>query len=401
MGAWHGKFIIGLTGNIATGKSIIRRFMTHLGAYGIDADFLVHRLLLKGAPGFTPVVEAFGDTILRASGEIDRALLGKIVFIDPQKLRELEAILHPMVEEIIKRMCVSVQEKIIVIEAIKLLESGLSEHCDSIWVADAGEAIQLRRLIKNRGMSEKTANQRMSAQPAQSLKITRADIIIHNEGTLEDLWNLVKRGWNQTIPKTLLPESGMLKIQTFEFFRLQPDQVDWVIDLVNKFSDKPVPANHTEVLDAFSRNSFVKITQNSIPMGILIWDTEKFIARIVSLSTSPSIHPPIQVRCLFEGIERLAEGLLCEFIIVPEITEAGATGSTLEDMGYTRSSNKMPETGIWFEAVLQVLDKVEPRRQHLETLHQDTSPRGGNDIGEAFVWYKTLQQKTFLSEVCV
>jgi len=98
---WPGKFVIGLTGNIATGKSVVRRMLEHLGAYGINADALTHRVLSRGAPGYQPVIELFGKRILNQSGEIDREKLGKLVFNDPNALSDLEAIVHPYITQAI------------------------------------------------------------------------------------------------------------------------------------------------------------------------------------------------------------------------------------------------------------------------------------------------------------
>jgi len=96
---WRGKYVIGLTGNIATGKSVVRKMLEHLGAYGIDADALSHRATAKGAPGYQPVVDAFGKWILEPSGQIDREKLGRLVFSNPDALRQLENIVHPLVQQ--------------------------------------------------------------------------------------------------------------------------------------------------------------------------------------------------------------------------------------------------------------------------------------------------------------
>jgi dephospho-CoA kinase len=92
---WPGKYVIGLTGNIATGKSVVRRMLEHLGAYGIDADALAHRAIAKGAPGYKAVVDTFGKWILDPDQQINRGKLGKIAFADPHALSLLEGIVHP------------------------------------------------------------------------------------------------------------------------------------------------------------------------------------------------------------------------------------------------------------------------------------------------------------------
>jgi dephospho-CoA kinase len=152
------KYIIGLTGNIATGKSVVRRMLEHLGAYTIDADALSHRAIAKGAPGYQPAVEKFGKWILGKDGEVDRNKLGGIVFRDSAALAELESIIHPLVRQAINVLVKRASQPVVVIEAIKLLESELRKTCDTIWVTDAPEDIQIERLIRKRPASNRFAD---------------------------------------------------------------------------------------------------------------------------------------------------------------------------------------------------------------------------------------------------
>jgi dephospho-CoA kinase len=167
MSAWPGKYVIGLTGNIATGKSVVRKMLEHLGAYGIDADALSHRAIAKGAPGYKPVVEMFGKWILGSDGQIDRNRLGRVVFSDAEALKQLENIVHPLVGQAVDIMVRRSRQPVIAIEAIKLVESDLRGKCDSLWVSFAPQEIQLARLMQKRGMDEATARQRILSQPPQ------------------------------------------------------------------------------------------------------------------------------------------------------------------------------------------------------------------------------------------
>ena len=101
---WPEKYVIGLTGNVATGKSVVRKMLEHLGAYGIDADGLSHRATAKGAPGYQPTIDAFGKWILNADGEVDRTKLGKLAFNDSEAMARLEDIVHPLVRQAIDVM---------------------------------------------------------------------------------------------------------------------------------------------------------------------------------------------------------------------------------------------------------------------------------------------------------
>ena len=166
-----GKYIIGLTGNIATGKSVVRRMLEHLGAYTIDADSLGHRAIAKGAPGYKPVQNLFGKWILGHDGEIDRAKLAALVFRDPNALEQLEDIVHPLVGQAVDLFIRRARQKVVVVEAIKLLESNLKTSCNTIWVTYAPETIQVERLVRKRGMTRAQALERIHAQSPQSEKV--------------------------------------------------------------------------------------------------------------------------------------------------------------------------------------------------------------------------------------
>ncbi len=195
-----GKYAIGLTGNIATGKSVVRRMLEHLGAYTIDADALSHRVLAKGAPGYKPVLDKFGTWILNADGQIDRAKLGRLVFADKQALTELEAIVHPYVRQAVDLLTRRATQKVVVVEAIKLLESPLRQQCDAIWVTAAPQEVQVERLMRKRGMSSEDALQRIHSQSAQAQKLAAASVIINNTGSYEDLWKQVSEAWKKIAP---------------------------------------------------------------------------------------------------------------------------------------------------------------------------------------------------------
>jgi dephospho-CoA kinase len=163
-----GKFVIGLTGNIATGKSVVRRMFEHLGAYTIDADALTHRTYAKGAPGYQQVIDQFGKWIVNKDGEIDRSKLGNLVFNDRDAMNQLEAIVHPWVRQAVEILIQRSRQPVVVIEAIKLLEGDLRKICNSIWVTNAPQEVQIERLIRKRGFTRERAVERIHMQSAQS-----------------------------------------------------------------------------------------------------------------------------------------------------------------------------------------------------------------------------------------
>ena len=239
MSAWPGKYVIGLTGNIATGKSVIRKMLEHLGAYGIDADTLSHRAISKGAPGYQKVIDNFGKWILAADGQIDRAKLSRMVFPDPEAMSTLERIVHPLVRDAIDVLVRRSKHKIIVIEAIKLLEGDLYTYCDTIWVADAPKDTQTLRLMKKRGMSAEAAWERIHAQGAQTEKLEKADVVIQNTKGFEDTWKQVAAAWQLTVPaEASAPTPKKKKTPTghFSVQRARPQEATKIAEFITRVS---------------------------------------------------------------------------------------------------------------------------------------------------------------------
>lgn len=186
---------IGLTGNIGVGKSTVARLLAELGAEVIDADRVAHALMAPHTPAWERIVARFGRAVLRADDTIDRQRLGAIVFRDPAALRDLEQILHPSVREQIRARFRATTAPAIVVEAIKLLESGLYREVDAIWVVTAPRDQQIARLVATRGLSPEEAALRVDAQPPQAEKVARADVVIHNDGDLAATRAQVLKAW--------------------------------------------------------------------------------------------------------------------------------------------------------------------------------------------------------------
>jgi dephospho-CoA kinase len=188
--------VIGLTGNIATGKSLVGQTLSRLGAEHIDADLLAHRAMAPGTPGWDEIVAAFGPQIVRPDGDIDRVKLGAIVFADPAALARLEAIVHPQVIAHTQRRITSSTARVVVVEAIKLIESGMVHQLvDSLWVVTAPREVQLARLMAYRGLSRAEATLRIDAQPPQATKVAQADVVIDNGGPVEATVRQVEQAW--------------------------------------------------------------------------------------------------------------------------------------------------------------------------------------------------------------
>lgn len=186
---------IGLTGNIATGKSNVGQLLHGLGAAYIDADRVAHEVMAPGQAAYQAVVAHFGARILAPDGAIDRRALGAIVFSDPEELCELERCVHPAAIAEVERRIQASAACVVVVEAIKLLESGMAETYDAIWVTTCPEEEQVRRLQESRGLDRVEALRRIHAQPSQAEKLARADVIIDTGGTKAETRAQVHAAW--------------------------------------------------------------------------------------------------------------------------------------------------------------------------------------------------------------
>lgn len=193
-------FVIGLTGNIATGKSVVARMLADWGAEAIDADRVAHAVMRPGTPAHAAIVERFGAQVLRDDGTIDRARLGNRVFSDSRALADLEEIVHPAVIRRVQRCIEETPAAVVVVEAIKLIESGMAETCDAVWVTICPPEERVRRLVEERGTSRADARQRVAAQPPQSEKVARADVVIDTDGDLASTRAQVEAAWSELKP---------------------------------------------------------------------------------------------------------------------------------------------------------------------------------------------------------
>ncbi len=193
--------ILGLTGNIACGKTTVGQMLLELGAAAyVDADAVVHGLYLPGKPLVARLVEAFGRGILDGDGGVDRKKLGEIVFGDREKLRKLESIVHPAVQEaLIEQLRLMPIDGVGVLDAIKLVESGYAPLCHAVWLVECRPETQLRRLMRTRGLTEAEAVARLAAQPPMEPKRAAATEIIVNEGSLDDLRRQVSAAWERFV----------------------------------------------------------------------------------------------------------------------------------------------------------------------------------------------------------
>jgi dephospho-CoA kinase len=180
--------IIGITGNIACGKTAVGHMLLELGAERyIDADAVVHNLYQADQPIAIKVGEVFGGAAIAPNGSVDRKALGSIVFHDVDAMRRLEAIVHPAVSiALVSELAAVSSLGIAIIDAVKLLEGGSGAFCQSKWLVVCTEEQELARLMTRNAFSEADAKARILAQPSSASKRAMVDEVIDNSGTLEE-----------------------------------------------------------------------------------------------------------------------------------------------------------------------------------------------------------------------
>jgi dephospho-CoA kinase len=191
--------LVGLTGNIGSGKSTVAALLSERGATIIDADVLARRAVEAGTSAYRAIVERWGTSILSTDGAIDRGALRRIVFTDPAELEQLNAFVHPEVEKMRAALVEQSRERgdrLVVCDIPLLFERRMTEHFDRIVLVDAPRPVRLERLVRERGLRETEAMDMIVAQMPAELKRARADHVIDNDGTLTELDQRVAEVWS-------------------------------------------------------------------------------------------------------------------------------------------------------------------------------------------------------------
>jgi dephospho-CoA kinase len=352
MGGWAGKYVIGLTGNIATGKSVIRRMLEHLGAYGIDADALSHRAMARGAPGYAPIVKLFGTYILDEDGQIDRARLGRLVFADPQALQALEQILHPLVRQAVDLLVRRAPQKVIVIEAIKLLEGDLRQVCDAIWVTHSNPIAQLSRLKQKRRMSDADARQRIDAQSSQQEKVAAADVVIENSGSIEAAWRQVNDAWHQTVPMGAEPQPAAVPAAAGELHALKggPAQAEEIAAFIQAATDGHRQLDRMDVMEAFGEKAFLLLIRDDQLVGLTGWQVENLVARVDDFYVDGRVSLDEAARILLNEIEQASRELQCEAALLFLPAHLARAEAVWAQLGYEKRTINSLGVRAWQDA---------------------------------------------------
>jgi len=366
---WPGKYVIGLTGNIATGKSIVRQMLSHSGAYTIDADGLAHQVMMPNAPAYKPIVETFGKFILGEDGRINRALLGSIVFSNATALKKLEEVTHPIIRQAIDVLVKRSKHKVVVIEAIKLLEGDLAGMVDSVWVVNSSRETQYKRLVGKRKMPAEEAKKRILAQSDQAEKVKKADVVIENDGDVEQTWKQVQRQWAEVAKKLkaeggeepaapAAPEQKIAGDLTIK--RGSPGNAEQIAAFKSEQSGESV--SRMDVMLSFGEKSYLVVQDNSENIvGLLGWTVEDLVTRMDEFYLKSGVPVKDTVHQVVVSVEQASKELQSEvgFIFLPPNTPADVTQAWGAD-DYKPTTKKDIKIPAWREAVEQELrDKPE------------------------------------------
>lgn len=360
MSTLPGKFVIGLTGNIATGKSVVRRMLEHLGAYTIDADALTHRAYAKGAPGYQQVIDRFGKWLVNKEGEIDRKKLGNLVFSDPEAMKQLEEIVHPLVRQATELLIKRANQPVVVIEAIKLLEGELRKVCDSIWVTNAPEESQIERLMRKRGMSRDQAVERIHMQSPQSTKVTMANIVITNTGSYDALWKQVSEAWKEIVPgakdaadSTLTIKKPVTATGELSVGRGKPKHSSAIAELITRLSKGKRKMTSADVMETFGDKAYMLLQMDGQPVGVAGWQVENLVTRTTDIFLEETLDTQKALNTLIKEVENASSELQSEASLIFAMNELSAQEAVWKQLGYEKQTPETLGVQAWQDAALE------------------------------------------------
>ena len=359
MSNWPGKFVIGLTGNIATGKSVVRRMFEHLGAYTIDADALTHRTYSKGAPGYQKVIDTFGKWLVNKDGEIDRSKLGNLVFNDHDAMSQLEVIVHPLVRQASEILIQRASQPVVVIEAIKLLEGDLRKVCNSIWVTNAPQEIQVERLIRKRGFTRERALERINMQSAQSAKVAIANIIITNTGSYDILWKQVNAAWKEVVPGASEEDTETITRKSakptgeFSVKRGKPRNSTIIAEFITRISKGKRSMTAENVMEDFGDKAYMLIQIDGKLVGLASWQVENLVTRTTDIFLEENLDQQKALETLIKEVERASSELQSEASLIFTMNEPATKEELWKNLGYERRTPETLGVQAWKDAVTE------------------------------------------------
>jgi dephospho-CoA kinase len=363
------KTVIGLTGNIATGKSLVLRMLQELGASVIDADKLAHEVMAPNGPAYAAIVDTFGRFVVDANGLIDRNRLGRIAFAVPEAMAQLEAITHPAVRQEIADRINSASTPVVVIEAIKLFEGGLAEQCQSKWVVVAPPEMQLKRLVERRKMSPDLARQRITAQSSQQEKVAKADVVVDNSGDLAKTWALVRKYYTaltspqlgETPPVTAAEPAStsaaalpaLIDPASITIRRAKRQDLEAMARVIVAATNGGIKPDLNQMMEALFSRAYIVALAKDYVVGVAGWQAENLIAGLQDFYILRDDLWAEVGRKMLELIHEEVNKLSCEVSMTFVLNQAGSKPiEFFESQGYEKARPK--DLGyIWKDAAAE------------------------------------------------
>lgn len=340
----------------------MRRMLEHLGAYTLDADALTHRAYAKGAPGYQQVIDKFGKWLVNKDGEIDRKKLGNLVFSDPDAMKQLEAIVHPLARQAVEILIKRASQPVAVIEAIKLLEGELRKVCDSIWVTNAPENVQVERLMRKRGMNHEQASERIHMQSSQSAKVAVANIIITNTGSYDDLWQQVSEVWKEIIPgadhaltDSVIINKPAASSAEFTVKRGKPKHSSTIAELITRLSKGSRKVTASDVMEDFGDKAFMLLEQDGQFIGLAGWQVENLVARTTDIFLEENVNTQKALETLIKEVESASSELQSEASLIFAVNELAAQEALWKQLGYERRTPQTLGVQAWQDAATETI----------------------------------------------
>lgn len=378
-------YLIGLIGNIGSGKSTVRKMLEQHGARGLDADALAHVIMQRGTPTWRALVETFGAEILTHNGRINRRALGARVFADPDALKKLETLTHPAVRALTKQILRDTPQPVAVIEAIKLVEAGMHYGCDALWAVTCAPEIAIARIRASRGLSDSDARARLAAQGSLDSKLALANVVIDNSGDeaatvaqVEREWQAIqlgtarnKRDWffasDVNIPvaspqriemppapiaqpsqpaqmvtpaftnETQLPLETIKTSRVFETRRTRRSDLATLAVAIAQREHRSQPLSHEESLKRFGERGYRIALADGRIVAFAAWEAENLVATVREIWAESADAAPALPK-LVALIEDEARALLCEVALL--LIEADAPTFVLE---HVRAAGYLPQ----------------------------------------------------------
>jgi dephospho-CoA kinase len=274
-------------------------------------------------------------------------------------MKRLEAIIHPLVRQAIDILVRRARQQVIVLEAIKLLESNLHEFCDVVWVTAASQTQQLARLKRHRNMSEREAMTRISAQGPQKNKLAAADLVIDNNGEFEATWKQVAAAWKGIVKRvdTRPVPARRVAPGDLQVERAQPRQASEIAAFVTRLSAGKQEMTRQDVMAAFGEKAYMLLRQGEVLVGLVGWQVENLITRTGEIYLESGVSLAAGLRALMEQVEAASQELQSEVSLLFMPQEIAVQEEAWKPLGYVPSSVEALNIRAWQEAARESMQE--------------------------------------------